>query len=303
MDAILAELTEEWEESPLRGDALGEWTGEGYLRRVRRAAQVLTRFAANSEFRTIATEQAFGDPDGLPPIVMTLADGSKASIRGRIDRIDTWENGEGVWLRIVDNKSREKKLDTERMDAGEQLQLMIYLKAAADSIPNARLAGALYFPVIDPEVDTDEDDPAGIETKRLSTVRMKGMVTADKDVLRAMDRDISPYSVDKVFNQDGSVSKNVSWAVGEDELRRRMDAAVEKAGELCGRMRGGKIAAAPGTDAVGSVCRYCDYHAICRAGTKKGRERDDGTGREQETGKNTLRESEKQGIMSSKKTP
>ena len=61
MDAICAELTEEWDDSPLREDAVGVWTGEGYLRRVHRAAQVLTRFAINSEFRTIATEQDFAD--------------------------------------------------------------------------------------------------------------------------------------------------------------------------------------------------------------------------------------------------
>ena len=303
MDTVCAELTEEWADSPLRDDAIGEWTGEGYLRRVRRAAQVLTRFAANSEFRTIALEQSFGEADGLPPIVMTLADGSKAAIRGKIDRIDTWENGEGVWLRIVDNKSREKKPDPSRMATGEQLQLMIYLKAAADSIPDARLAGAMYFPVIDQEVSTTSDDADLIEADRLGTSRMKGLVTAREDVLNAMDRDISPYSVDRVFNQNGTVSKNASWAVEEETLRGLMDAAVEKAGELCGRMRGGEIEASPGTDAVGSVCRYCDYRAICRAGTKKGRERDEGITWQQIAGKNTLRESEKQGIMSPEKTP
>ena len=304
MDAVCAELTGEWNDSPLRGDAVGEWTGEGYLRRVRRAAQVLTRFAANSDFRTIALEQTFGDADGLPPIVMPLADGSKAAIRGKIDRIDTWENGEGVWLRIVDNKSREKKPDQELMKSGQQLQLMIYLKAAAESRPEAHLAGAMYFPVIDPEVDTDTDDPDEIARKRLNPVRMKGLVTADQDVLRAMDRDISPYSVDKVFNKDGSVSHSASaWAVEEAELRRRMNAAVEKAGELCGRMRGGEIAAAPGEDSGGSVCRYCDYRAVCRAGTEKDRRRDGETTDEQAAGKNTLRESEKQRIMSEEKTP
>ncbi|MCR5565484.1 MAG: PD-(D/E)XK nuclease family protein [Clostridiales bacterium] len=303
MDAVCAELTEEWADSPLRDDAIGEWTGEGYLRRVRRAAQVLTRFAANSEFRTVALEQSFGEAEGLPPIVMTLTDGSKAAIRGKIDRIDTWENGEGVWLRIVDNKSREKKPDPARMAAGEQLQLMIYLKAAADSMPDARLAGAMYFPVIDREVSTAVDNPDRIEEDRLSTARMKGLVTAREDVLNAMDRDIRPYSVDKVFNQNGTVSKSAFWAVEEKTLRGLMDAAVEKAGELCGRMRSGEIEASPGEDAAGPVCRYCDYHAICRAGTKKGRERDEGITWEQIAGKNTLRENEKQDIMSSEKTP
>ena len=293
MDRILAELTEEWKDSPLRDDALGEWTGEGYIRRARRAAQVLTRFAANSDFRTIATEKAFGEQDGLPPIVMTLPDGSRAAIRGKIDRIDTWGNGEGIWLRIVDNKSREKKPDPARMATGEQLQLMIYLKAASDSMPGARLAGAMYFPVQDREVSTADDDPARIEEDRIKAVRMKGLVTAREDVVRAMDRDIAPFSVDKVFNKDGSVGKGTPWAMEEETLRGLMNAAVEKAGELCGRMRQGEIEPSPGEDSTGSVCRYCDYAAICRAGAKKGRARDTDITYQDIVRKNTLRESEK----------
>ena len=278
MDAVCAELTEEWRDSPLRDDAVGEWTGEGYLRRVRHAARVLTRFAANSEFRTIATEQAFGEAEGLPPVVLTLSDGSRAAIRGQIDRIDTWENGEGVWLRVVDNKSGEKKPpDPARMETGEQLQLMIYLKAAADSMPGARLAGAMYFPVTDREVDTASDDPERVEADRLGKVRMKGLVAAEEDVLQAMDRDVRPFSVDKVFKQDGTVLKSASWAVKEETLRELAEAAVEKAGELCERMRGGEIEADPGEDSQGPVCRYCEYRSVCRAAVKKGRERNEET--------------------------
>lgn len=290
MDAVLQELTAEWQEGPLGEDALGEWTGEGYLRRVRRAARVLTRFAGNSDFRTIATEKSFGTPDGLPPVVMILRDGSRVSIRGTIDRIDTYENGEGVWLRIVDNKSRDKKPDPARMATGEQLQLMIYLKAAADSMPNARMAGALYFPVTDKEVDTAADEPQAIEDDRLETSRMKGLVTAEPDVIRAMDRDRQPFSVDKVFKKDGTVLKSASWAVEEETLRGLTEAAAEKAGELCSRMRDGEIEASPGEDDAGSVCRYCEYRAICRTGGKKGRERDVNVTYQQIAGKNTLRE-------------
>ena len=293
MDAICAELTEEWNDSPLGGDAVGEWIGEGYLRRVHRAAQVLTRFAANSDFRTIATELSFGEAEGLPPILMTLPDGSKAAIRGKIDRIDTWENGEGVWLRIVDNKSSGKKPDPVRMATGEQLQLMIYLKAATVQWPEARIAGALFFPVTDQEVETGTDDPGKIEADRLNTSRMKGIVTAREDVLRAMDRDIQPFSVDKALNKDGSVSKSAPWAMEEDKIRALMDAAVEKAGELCGRMRAGEIEASPGEDHTGSVCRYCEYHAVCRAGAQKGRTRDGEITYQDIAGKNTLRDDEK----------
>ena len=299
MDKILTELAKDWEDTPLRADALGEWRGEEYFRRARRAAEVLTRFAANSGFRTIATEQSFGDGDGLPPIVLKLGDGSSAAIRGKIDRIDTYKNGEGVWLRVVDNKSREKKPDPARMATGEQLQLMIYLKAAADSMPGARMAGALYFPVEDREVSTPVDDPETIEEDRLKNARMKGLVNAREDVVRAMDRDISPFSVDRVFNQDGSVSKSASWAVDEETLQGLAEAAELKAAELCGRMRDGEIAPAPAEDKSGSVCRWCEYRVICRAGKDSGRMRDDTvTYRDIAGGRkagqtNTLRESEK----------
>ena len=285
MDAVLAELSETWKDTPLGADALGEWRGAEYMRRARRAAKVLTRFAANSDFRTIATEQAFGDGEQIPPVVLKLEDGSRAEIRGKIDRIDTYENGEGVWLRVVDNKSREKKPDPARMETGEQLQLMIYLKAAAASRPGTRLAGALYFPVEDREVSTPGDDPEQIEEERIKYSRMRGIVTAREDVIRAMDRDIRPYSVDKVFNKDGSVSKSAGWAVDEETLGKMTEAAVEKAAELCSRMRDGEIAPAPYEDRNDSACRYCDYRAVCRAGKDSGRPRP--------SGKNTLRESEK----------
>ena len=293
MNRILDDLTVEWEDSPLRDDALGEWRGEGYLRRIRRAARVLTRFAANSDFRTVATELSFGEGEALPPLVLPLKDGGRAVIRGTIDRIDTYENGEGVWLRVVDNKSSDKKPDPARMAAGEQLQLMIYLKAAADSMPGTRMAGALYFPVTDKEVDTPVDDPAIIEADLISQHRMKGLVTAREDVVRAMDRDISPWSVDKVFKQDGTVQKNAHWAVEEETLRGLTEAAVEKAGELCDRMRSGEIEASPGEDKAGSVCRYCDYRAICRRGGEKPRERDKEITFRDIARKNTLRENEK----------
>ena len=294
LDGILAELTEQWEDTPLRADALGEWLGTAYLRRIRRAADVLTRFAANSEFRTIATEQPFGEPDGLPPVILKLADGSRAAIRGKIDRIDTYENGEGVWLRVVDNKSREKRPDPARMATGEQLQLMIYLKAAAAAQPGARLAGALYFPVEDREVSTPEDDEEQIEADRLKAARMHGIVTAREEVVRAMDRDIAPFSVDKVFNQNGSVSKSAPWAVDEETLRGLTDAAAEKAAELCGRMRDGEIAPAPGGDGNDSVCRWCEYRILCHAGRENGPARDGSvTYADIAAGKNTLRENEK----------
>ena len=54
-------------------------------------------------------------------------------------------------------------------------------------------------------------------------------------------------------------------------------------------MRGGEIEASPGEDSVGSVCRYCEYRAICRAGTKNGHTAGSAVTYQDIARKNTLR--------------
>ena len=294
MDGICAELTQEWEGGPLREDPLGIWQGEETLRRVHHAARVLTRFAANSDFRTIATEQSFGKQGTLPPLELTLADGSRVALQGQIDRIDTYENGEGIWLRIVDNKSAAKKPDPAKMEDGEQLQLMIYLKTAAAAMPGTRPAGAMFFPIRDTEVAVTDESPEAVEAERLKQVRMKGVVNAREDVIRAMDRDIRPYSMDEVFSKDGSVRKGAQWAVEEEVLQGLMDAAERKAAEICGEIREGRIPPEPrGSTDEDVPCRYCSYRTLCRVRREFRRPRKEETTFRDAAGKNTLREAEK----------
>jgi ATP-dependent helicase/DNAse subunit B len=194
---------------------------------------------------------------------------------------------------VVDNKSSGKKPEPSKMEDGEQLQLMIYLKAATAAFPGARPAGAFFFPVQDAEIQAEET-PEALEAERMKKARMKGLVNAREDVVRAMDRDLQPYSVDGVFNKDGSVRKNADWAVEEDVLRGLMAAAEEKAAEICGGIRAGRIDVKPrGKSEEDAPCRFCSYRTLCR------RSRDSLTPRKEETtfrslaGKNTLRDAEK----------
>ena len=261
MDEILNHLTEAWLESPLEADALGRWQGEEYLRRARHAASVLTKYAANGDFQILGTEIEFGAPGSPPPLILSLPSGERVALQGKIDRLDLYRGPEGDYLRIVDLKSSEKKLEPARMDSGEQLQLMIYLLSALRHRPGALPAGALYFPIRDQEVEADS--PKSAEAQRLKNVQFKGVALADENVLRAMDRDISPFSLPKVFNQDGSISKTASWALSPEILDQLMAAAAAKAAELCVRIRAGEIPISPSVSETRSPCSFCEFKEIC----------------------------------------
>ncbi len=263
LDRILDEMSPLLAESPLWSDALGRWQSDALMRRARHAADILTRFAANGDFQLLGTEVPFGTPEGLPPLVLTLPEGDKVALQGIIDRLDVYRSPEGDYLRVIDLKSSERTLQPARMDRGEQLQLMIYLQAAIQASPGALPAGALYYPVQDKEVNASSPEQA--EDKRVKNVQFSGVALAEADVLRAMDRDRSPYSLPKALGKDGNLLKSASWALSETVLRRLMAAAVRKAELLCAEIRSGSVGPAPSAEADGSrsACTFCDFAGIC----------------------------------------
>ena len=263
MDAVLAPLTKEWEGGPLTEDAMGRQLGETYARTIRRAAWLFTRHAQNSRFTTWGTEITFGEEGGLPPVILTLRDGHRVALRGKIDRIDRWEGDKGLYLRVVDYKSSHRDLNATRLWYGLQLQLMLYLQAASQAVRGADPAGAFYFTVQDPLVQSEEDVREKAEELIAKELRLKGVVLADAEVVDAMDSDIPGFSIGKVFNRDGTVGKQAS-AYLLDEMRALLGHAQKTAADLADAIRDGQIAVSPA--AIGekwSACDWCDYRAVC----------------------------------------
>ena len=262
MDQVLSPLTGAWEGGPLREDAMGRQLGESYVRAVRRAAWLFTRHLQNSRFTTVGAEVSFGTEGGLPPVILTLHDGRRVALRGTIDRIDRFEGDTGVYLRVVDYKSSQKTLDPVRMWYGLQLQLLLYLQAAVQGMDGALPAGAFYFTVKDPMVSADEDVKAAAEQLIARSLRLKGVVLADVEVVDAMDAEEKQYSIDKVFNQDGTVAKTAA-ALDLQEMTALLAHARDTAAQLTDRIRQGEIAVSPAQIGPWTACDYCDYAAVC----------------------------------------
>lgn len=261
METVVEPLMTDWAEGPLTEDARSRALGKSYVDTVKRAAWLFTRHMRNSHFTTQGTEVAFGEPGGLPPVMLQLADGSRVALRGKIDRIDRYEGDHGVYLRVVDYKSSQKKLEPVRMWYGLQLQLLLYLKAAT-AAGAGNPAGAFYFTVSDPMCDTAQDVKAAAEAAIAKELRLKGVVLADTEVVEAMDAAEPGLSLEKVFNADGSVYRYAT-AVDMEEMQALLRHAERVAAELAGEIRRGRIAARPAVIGDWSACTYCDYRGVC----------------------------------------
>ncbi|MBR4081392.1 MAG: PD-(D/E)XK nuclease family protein, partial [Clostridia bacterium] len=263
MDQVLAPLTDAWAEGPLREDPMGMQLGRSYVKAIRRAAKMFTEHAKNSRFTTLGAEVAFGREGGLPPVILTLKDGKQVALRGVIDRIDRYEGDGGLYLRVVDYKSSRQQLEPVRMWYGLQLQLLTYLQAAVQGVSGAKPAGAFYFTVRDPMVDSADDVKAAAEKAIADELRLKGVVLAEAEVVDAMDADVPEFSLEKVFNQNGSIAKHAN-AVNLTEMHALLDHARSTAAQLADRLRAGEIGLSPAQCGTWNACQWCDYAAVCR---------------------------------------
>ena len=258
MDEVLAPLTAQWADGPLTDTPARQLQGEKYIRTVKRAAWLFTRQAKASRFTTVGEEVEFGTEGGLPPVVLTLQDGRSIALRGKIDRIDRWEGDRGVYLRVIDYKSARKDIDPTRLWYGLQLQLMLYLQAAAQGL-KGDAAGAFYFAVRDPLVDA-EDAKEAAEKAIAKTLQLKGVVLSETDVVAAMDADGT--ALGQIFTKTGAVSSRAQ-AYTKQEMQAILGHAKEKAAELADGIRAGDISVSPAEMKGWSACQWCEYSAVC----------------------------------------
>ena len=262
MEAALRPLTALWDDSAMTDTARARAEARRYTNICKRVAWTFTKGATQSQFRPTEIEVAFGYPGGPPPLTLRLQDGSRVLVRGRIDRIDRFDSGESVYLRVVDYKSGEQKLDPAKIYVGMQLQLLLYLEAALQSDKGALPAGAFYQWMGDPLVD--QSKKAAIETELARRLCLKGVMLSDVQVVEWMDSAKPPVSIEDVFKKDGTPRAG-KLACTLEELDALIRRAHQTAVKLTEEIRRGGIQPSPVVDKSNVVrCQYCAFAGVCR---------------------------------------
>lgn len=262
MQAVLKPLTDSWQDQVMDDTARARAEGKRYMNVCKRVAWAFTKGAMQSVFRPDGGEVSFGYPGGPPALTLSLSDGTKVYVRGRIDRVDRFETDESVYLRIVDYKSGTQSLDPARIWMGMQLQLLLYLEAMLENEKDAVPAGAFYQWMGDPLID--QQKKGLIESEIARKLCLKGVMLSDVQVIEWMDKSHPPVAIEDVLKKDGTVKKG-KLACTLDEMHGLIQLAHDTAVRLTEEIRQGAIEASPVCDKSNVThCKFCNFAGVCR---------------------------------------
>lgn len=269
--AVIAPILQDYGEGILGSSQRLNAAGRRIERICRRAARTMTAQIRQGEFRPRGLEVFFGDGGELRALQVTLADGTTACLEGRIDRVDSLEQDDMLYVRIIDYKSSPPKVSLSSWYHGLSLQLLVYLWAALNGIAagydgEVLPAGTLYFVMDDPLIESLGDNAERIEERKFREMGMKGMVVEDAALLAQMDRELTPGGSSAILpvslkaNGQFYASAAVLSMEEMQEALLRVQSLVQG---MIERILAGEAAIAPVRHEGRNACEWCEHRAVC----------------------------------------
>ncbi len=221
-------------------------------------------------------EMSFSVLEDLDALNIALNEQEKMRLRGRIDRVDTCETEDKVYVKVIDYKSGERKFDLAALYYGLQLQLVVYMNAAVEveqkKHPDKEIvpAAMLYYHIADPMVEDGADlTPEQINTKLLQALKMTGIVNESDEAVRLLDGEFADKSdiLPLERKKDGSFSAYSSVIKGED-MQTVSNYVNYKIRQLGNDILRGTISVNPYEQGGNQACTYCAYKSVCGYDTR-----------------------------------
>ena len=222
-----------------------------------------------SLFVTRDVELAVNAIDGqVAPFKVQTADGGEVTVTGVVDRVDVMQADGKSYVRVVDYKTGGKNFRLSDIEAGLNMQMLLYLMClwdnAKDRYGSGEIipAGILYVPAKTgslplPRNATLEE----IEKQKIKNGKMNGLVLADKTVILGMDSTGEGVYINAKIDKKGELKGSVASLDTFVRIHSKIEALLQ---EMYADLRKGSIHALPieGTN-YKDICRYCDYAGVC----------------------------------------
>ncbi len=260
----------------LADSARNRYQAERIERMTERTIWALTEQLRKGDFEPAGYEVAFSAIDNLQAMKIRLSEEEALHLRGRIDRLDLCEDGQQVYVKIIDYKSGAARFDLAAVYYGLQLQLVVYMDAAVEmterSHPGKHVApaGIFYYHIDDPLAERAAGQtPEDVDAEILRQLRMDGLVNSDLEAIRHLDREITQKSdVIPVVMKDGLLQEGRSSVAGSrrfEVLRQYVRSQLKKDGR---EILDGRIGVRPVKNGGSTACDYCPYHGVCGFDTR-----------------------------------
>lgn len=274
-DSILLECMEEIKlgqtSSVLFETARSEYVFERVHKIMKRSIWALTEQIRRGKFRPEGYEVDFMRVASLEASDLMMPEERKMRLVGRIDRVDSFEQDEQVYIRIIDYKSGNKDFELLNLYYGLQLQLVIYMDAAMEKFAKShpgkviQPGGIFYYHLDDPMIDAVNPKEEDIMEEILAKLRLKGLVNLEPEAYRNMDFTCSGKSsvIPLTLKSDGSVNSRGTSGTAKDGFRNLSDFVSKKINEFGRSILGGDICVSPYSLDKSTGCDYCPYGSIC----------------------------------------
>lgn len=254
----------------LKSSARNQYMIKRIERIVGKTVWALGEQISHGSFEPVGFEVPFGS--GNEAMIISLDEDAQMKLKGRVDRIDTCENGDDVLVKIVDYKSGSTGFDVSEVYNGLQIQLVVYLDAVMrhekliNPEKNVRIAGMFYYNISDPIVDSDRGDISdeSARIQALEKLKPNGLVNNDLEIIKLLDKNIEKSSkVLPVELKDGEVNPKKSEVASDIQFDRLINHVRGKMTDFAGEMISGNITAAPYRLGNSSGCDYCRFKSVC----------------------------------------
>ncbi len=261
------EYCREYEQGMLSDDERSAYTVLRIKKMMIRTVETLKHQLAQGKFKVADHEYSFKRMIDLPE--------GKLLLNGKIDRIDLYEEGGKVYVKIVDYKSGGHELDLTDVYYGLNEQLVVYMKEALkreeelhpgkEAVPSAMFYYLIDNPLIGAEKLSEGESPA---EEILKELRPNGIMEESDDNLENLAGDFKDVSLaipvkrNKDTRPDKYSEKNLASA---DEIRHMTEYTEGLIKKMASEILNGNIAVSPFIkDERKSACAFCRFNGICR---------------------------------------
>ena len=274
VEECLASLTIDYGNTVLNSSARNNYMIRRMARILKRTVWALGEQIRKGMFTPENYEISFSGVSDLESIHIELSPEEQLKLRGRIDRVDTCEDAEHVYVKVIDYKSGTTSFQLLALYHGLQLQLVIYLNAAMELMkkehPDKEVlpAGVLYYQIQDPVLDMDGEE-ADVTARVLEKLKPNGLINGDPEIIKRLDQSMPGRSqvLPIAYNKDGSLRAGSPVASGDQfaALSRYVNRKIRKIGS---EVLDGRMDVNPYELKGKTACDYCAYSGVCGLDSK-----------------------------------